>query len=72
MDNVTLIEKLFVCLFHYPLRAHCHCPRPVFMNGSGGGVVVCGGACDGDGIGGGQVTACPDHSPTRLQIAGQL
>ena len=32
------------------------------MNGSGGGVVVCGGACDGDGIGGGQVTACPDHS----------
>ena len=36
MDNVTLIEKLFVCLFHYPLRAQCHCPRPVFMNGGGG------------------------------------
>ena len=35
MDNVTLIEKLFVCLFHYPLRAHCH--WPVFMNGGGGG-----------------------------------
>ena len=25
--------------------------------------VVCGGACDGDGIGGGQVTACPHHEP---------